>query len=348
MKYSILSLIFIALISIGQSQEYLQFEYITQNGDTLNKIINRFQINKTTYAENKNVTREIINKNPHIKNWMSLKTNTPLTVLIDERNSNNQEIQSYLKQKNNDEILSATEVLQQEKSYREGPQHHLSFFYTNKKFKSTETEPLQVETPVNSNFGIGIGYDYHFSIFEQNSKFSILYNYNKIEDIEIISTTNPDIIKQKVTIPSISNYSAGVTVLSPIENFDLYLGMSRNTLYNVEFFSTFDQDILRKTQILWAEAGPSYYLINKDNVKWKFSVIFGSSMNYESVLLDPLNGTEFTEDASSINIDATKVIFGTDIILKKYFINFSLGTYQFVNEKTIEFVEGQTNIGITF
>lgn len=319
---------------------YLEFEYVIKNKDTLSKIMKRFF---TNYS--KRDIENILLKNPHIKNWKKLIPHRKIVMFVKEEKANIIAIKNNIEKLNNEEKNVLEKKLEKTLTQHE----KLSFwklYYSKSETSGTEVLPEDIESSVETSISLGVESVLYFNVIYP-LKLNTKAVYKKYRDIKLINQTNPSTTYTEVPLPSTWNYSMRLTKEGLWGDLGLYVGGERDVLYNPEFQTLLDRNILRKNELTWFHFGGEYP-IDLNKYKLSLSASWGIPLLIETSLFDPIGNKEFDNSESELELSGSRQAFIGEIFYKNYFLNLALITTRFTGDKNITYSEIKSEIGISF
>lgn len=97
MKITIITLLFVILLSNAKAATWIKFRYVTRKNDSITKIIRIFSKSKTSKKEKKKFQKMTILKNLHVNSWDKLKRRIKIYICIKEKYIHKKRYKRYIK-----------------------------------------------------------------------------------------------------------------------------------------------------------------------------------------------------------------------------------------------------------
>lgn len=331
------------------SSEYFKFNYRIKDHDSFSKILKHFHKKGIKLSIKERGTRETIFQNPHIKDWKRLPTGEIITIFVNEKKANEKNIKLLaLENKKQEENGKTFFEVKAEKNIEERESKHIfRAYYTNSSIEGKESEPSTIETPIKSFLGGGLEYFYYFNRTIYPLILTSKFKYQTYRKISILAATNPSRVNEEVSIPAATTLNLTITKEKVWNQLSPFASLERDSMYNLEFNTSLDRNTLRKTTFIWGGGGTKYSLPLK-NMDIKLGVSFWTSLTTETELSDPIGGIEFSESISELDISANKTKLTLEGVYKKYFLILGLVNTSISGDKTLEYAEVFSKIGLYF
>jgi len=325
---------------------YLEFPYVVKKKESFFSILSKVFIPGVKHTIKSNHVQNIIIRNPHIKNWKKLSPGQTITIFAKEILINKKEMVKNvnIERKRRKGHLEKSVLDKIEEAENKG---YFQIHYNRSAYDATEVLPENLDSSFETLLGLGLEYILSFNRDLSPLRLSLLARWNYYKNVNFISTTNPERIYTEVDIPSTWDFSLSLAKEDMWNKIGLSMGLEKSILYNVEFSSSLDRNLLRTNENIWIDVGLEYP-ITFQSLKFNISTSLGRPMLIKTYLTDLIGNEEFSEAENNIELSGVRQNFSGEVIYKNYFFIVSYINSKFSKDKTITFKEVKSRIGIRF